>query len=91
MSLNSQVPYLYTLDGNNPDTLTITNAKSVTCYTDGAPTDITNSIGQQISLPDGVAIEMNADTGNTLSSIVIVPQGGATAYVSMLGGNGIVS
>lgn len=91
MSLNSQVPYLYTLDGNNPDTLTITNAKSVTCYTSGAPTDITNSVGQQISLPDGVAIEINADTGNTLSSIVIVPQGGATAYVSMLGGNGIVS
>ncbi len=91
MSINSQVPYLYTLDGNNPDTLTITNAKSVTCYTSGAATDITNSIGQQISLPDGVAIEMNADTGNTLSSIVIVPQGGGTAYVSMLGGNGIVT
>jgi hypothetical protein len=44
-----------------------------------------------MALPDGVAIEINADTGNTLSQIVIVPQGGAMAYVSMLGGNGVVS
>ena len=91
MSLNQQVPYLFTLDGNNPDTLTITNAKSVTCYSSGAPTDITNSDSQVMALPDGVAIEINADTGNTLSQIVIVPQGGAMAYVSMLGGNGVVS
>ena len=91
MSLNQQVPYLYTLNGDNPDTLTITNAKSITCYSSGGATDITNSDGQQMSLPDGVAIEMNADSGNTLSSVVIVPQGGVTAYVSMLGGNGAVS
>lgn len=90
MSLNSQVPYLYSVDGNDGQELTITNAKSVTCYTSGAPTDVRNSDGQVMSLPDGVTIEMNADTGNTLSTIVITPNTGATAYVSMLGGNGVV-
>jgi hypothetical protein len=91
MSLNSQVPYLYSVIGNDGEVLTITNAKSVSCYTSGAPTDITNSNGQVMSLPDGVTIEMNADTGNTLSTIVITPNTGATAYVTMLGGNGIVA
>jgi hypothetical protein len=91
MSLNRQVPYLYSVIGNSSQVLTITNATSVTCYTSGATTNITNSNGQVMSLPDGVTIEMNADTGNTLSTIVITPNTGATAYVTMLGGNGIVA
>jgi hypothetical protein len=91
MSLNQQVPYLYTLNGNTPDVLTITNAKSVTCYTSGADTDIVNSDSQSMRLPNGVAIEINADTGNTLSVITITPRTGATAYVSMLGGSGVLS
>ncbi len=87
MSLNQQTAYLYTLDGDVPDVLTITNARSVTCYTSGEDTTIENADGQSMRLPNGTAIEINADSGNTLSQIIIAPRSGATAYVSMLGGN----
>ena len=40
-----------------------------------------------MDLPDGVAIELNADTGNTFTQVIITPAGGVTTFVSMLGGN----
>jgi phage gp45-like len=87
MSENRQVPYLYTLLGDNGEYLEIEGARSITCYTSGAETNIVNSDGQDINLPDGVAIQLDADTGNTFTQVVITPKGGATAIVSMLGGN----
>jgi hypothetical protein len=87
MSENRQVPYLYTLLGDNSEYLEIEGARSITCYTSGGATNIVNSDGQDINLPDGVAIQLDADTGNTFTQVVITPEGGATAIISMLGGN----
>jgi hypothetical protein len=91
MSLNNQIPYLYTLVGASSQVLTITNARSVSVYTDGGTTSVLNSASQTMSLPDGVTMEMTCDGGNTLSNIVVTPASGATAYVAMIGGNGIVT
>jgi phage gp45-like len=87
MSQNLQVPYLYTLLGDNSEYLEIVGARSITCYTSGSGTLIENSDGQSIQLPDGVAIQLDADTGNTFTQVVITPEAGATAIISMLGGN----
>lgn len=91
MSLNSQVPYFFTLDGTTSQVLTISNARSVSIMTSGGATDVQNSAIQNISLPDGATIELNCDGGNTLSSIVVTPASGVTAYVVLIGGNGIVT
>jgi hypothetical protein len=91
MSINSQVPFLYTVVGASSKTLTITTAKSVSVLTAGGITSIQNSATQTILLPLGATIEMNADSGNTLSTITITPQAAATAYVVMIGGNGIIT
>lgn len=91
MSLNYQVPYLFTLNGGSAETLTITNAKSVSVMTTGASTSVQNSATQIISLPDGATIEMNADSGNTLSDIVISPEVAGIAYVVMIGGLGVIT
>ena len=82
---------MYTLNGGSAETLTITNAKSISVMTTGASTSVQNSATQIISLPDGATIELNADSGNTLSNIVISPEAAATAYVVMIGGNGVVT
>ena len=91
MSLNNQVPYLFTLNGGSSETLTITNAKSVSVMTTGASTSVQNSATQIISLPDGATIEMNADSGNTLSNVTISPEVAGVAYVVMIGGNGVIT
>lgn len=91
MSLNLQIPYFFTLDGTSSQVLTITNARSVSIMTSGGVTDVQNSAIQNISLPDGATIELNPDTGNTLSDIIVTPTSGTTAYVVMVGGNGIVT
>ncbi len=91
MSLNSQVPYLFTLNGGSAETLTITNARSVSVMTTGASTSVQNSATQIISLPDGATIELNADSGNTLSDVVISPEVAGIAYVVMIGGNGVIT
>lgn len=87
MSQNTQVPYLFTLDGSAGDYLEIIGARSITCYSSGGATDIENSSGQNMALPNGVSIQIDADTGNTLTLVTITPQASATSYVSMLGGN----
>jgi hypothetical protein len=91
MSVNNQVPFLYTLNGGDAETLTITNAKSISVMTTGASTTIQNSATQIISLPDGATIELNADSGNTLSNVTISPEVAGVAYVVMIGGNGIIT
>ena len=91
MSLNSQVPYLFTLVGASSQVLTITNPRSVSVYTDGGTTSVQNSASQTLSLPDTTTLEMTCDGGNTLSTIVVTPASGATAYVVLIGGNGIVT
>lgn len=91
MSVNSQVPFLYSVDSASSQTLTITTAKSISVLTAGGITSVQNSATQTISLPDGATIELNADSGNTLSTITITPQASAIAYVVMIGGNGIIT
>lgn len=91
MSLNSQIPYVYTLNGASSETLTITNARSISVMTTGASTSVQNSATQIISLPDGATIELNADSGNTLSDVVISPEVAGIAYVVMIGGNGVIT
>lgn len=91
MSLNLQIPYLFTLEGASNKVLTITNARSVSVFTDGGTTNVLNSASQTMSLPDGTTMETTCDGGNTLSNIVVTPASGAIAYVVMIGGNGIVT
>ena len=83
MSQDSQVPFLFTLSSGS---LLITRSRAFTVYTAGAATTLTNSQGQAMNLPSGITYEIQADTGNTLSDFTIAPSGGATAYVSMIGG-----
>jgi hypothetical protein len=82
MSQNKQEPFLYTLSTGN---LVIEGARSVSVYTDGGTTSVTNGISQVMTLPTTTTIELNADSGNTLNSITVTPITG-TAYVTMLGG-----
>jgi|688.fasta_scaffold546564_2 hypothetical protein len=88
MSQNPQVPFLFTLSSGS---LTITNARAITVYTSGGTTNIVNSLSQTLVLADTLTYEVTADTGNTLSTVVISPNSGATCFVSMLGGNGVVT
>jgi hypothetical protein len=88
MSQNPQVPFLFTLTSGS---LTIIYARAITVYTSGGTTNIVNSQNQTLVLADGLTYEVNADTGNTLTEVVITPNSGATCFVSMLGGNGIVN
>ena len=89
MSFNEQIPFLYTIDGASSQVLTITNAKALSVLSSGGDTTIDNGDGQTMALPDGATLEIQADTGNTLTQIVITPV--ALAYVVMIGGNGVVT
>ena len=86
MSQNTQPPFLYTVGSAN--TLTITNARSVSVLASGGTATIVNDISQTMTIPASTTIELNADTGNTLSQLVITAS--STAYVVMLGGNGVL-
>ena len=87
MSLNQQVPFLFTLTSGQ--TLTITNARSVSVLASGGTASIVNSTTQTMTIPDSTTLEMNADAGNTLSPLVITAQ--TAAYIVMIGGNGVIS
>lgn len=50
---------------------------------------VTNVDSQAMTIGDGISLDFQADSGNTLSTIVISPSGG-TAYVTMIGGNGVI-
>jgi hypothetical protein len=85
-NLNGQSPFLFTISGQ---TLTITNARAVSVLASGGAATIVNSVSQTMTIPDGTTLELNADTGNTLTQIIVTST--STAYVVMLGGNGIVA
>jgi hypothetical protein len=87
MSQNRQTPLLYTLTEGS--TLTISGARSISILSDGGTTNVVNASNQTMTLPDGVTIDMNADGGNTLSNIVVTTA--ATAYITVLGGVGVLS
>jgi hypothetical protein len=91
MSENRQVPFLYTLDGSLSQILNVTGARAISVLSQGGIIDIDNGGGQILSLPDGATLEMQADSGNTLSDLIITPDGVSLAYVVMIGGNGIVT
>ena len=91
MSYNTQNPYFYTLDGNNPDVIEIDGATSISVFADGGACQISNLITSQfINIPDGTTLELNADSGCTLALMNIVPSAGF-AYVVMLGGVGQIT
>ena len=87
MSLNKQEPFLYTITSGQ--TLTITNARSVSVLASGGTATIVNSVSQTMTIPDAPTLEVTADTGNTLSQLVITAA--SAAYIVMIGGSGIIS
>ena len=86
MSQNLQAPQLFTLTSSN--TLTLTNARSVSILASGGTATIVNAVSQTMTIPSSTTIELNADTGNTLSQLVITAS--SAAFVVMLGGNGVL-
>ena len=87
MSLNQQAPFLFTITGGQ--TLTITNARSISVLSSGGTATIVNAASQTMTIPASTTLEMNADTGNTLSQLVITAQ--TAAYIVMISGNGVIS
>ena len=86
-NLNPQTPQLFTISSS--DTLTITNARSISVLASGGTATIVNAQTQTMTIPDATTIEMQADTGNTLSTIEVTAA--TAAYIVMIGGNGIIS
>lgn len=84
MSQNRQEPYLFTLSSGN---LVIEGARSLSVYTNGGTTSVTNGVSQTLTLPASTTIELNADGGNTLDTVTVTPVTG-TAYVTFIGGFG---
>jgi hypothetical protein len=87
MSQNTQAPQLYTITSGQ--TLTINLSRSVSVLASGGTATIVNSVSQTMTIPDGTTLEMNADTGNTLSQLVITAQ--TAAYIVTLSGNAVIS
>jgi hypothetical protein len=87
MSLNSQSPFLFTITSGQ--TLTITNARSVSVLASGGTATIVNAASQTMTIPSSTTFEAQADTGNTLSDLVITAS--SSAYIVMIGGNGVIS
>jgi len=87
MSLNSQSPFLFTITSGQ--TLTISNARSVSVLASGGTATIVNAAAQTMTIPSSTTLEVQADTGNTLSQLVITAS--SSAYIVMIGGNGVIS
>ncbi len=87
MGFNEQTPFLFTLSGGQ--TLTITNSRGISVLASGGTATITNLTAQAMTIPSGTTLEMNADTGNTLTEVVITAS--SSAYIVMLGGNGVIT
>ncbi|NDD85650.1 hypothetical protein EB118_23035 [bacterium] len=87
MPLNEQVPFLFTISVGQ--TLTIINARSISVLASGGACSVVNSQSQTMTIPDGTTIEINADTGNTLTQFVVTAT--STAFVVMLGGSGAIT
>jgi hypothetical protein len=87
MSLNPQTPQLFTV--GSTDTLTITNARAISVLASGGTATIVNAASQSMTIPDATTLEMQGDSSNTLTQIVVTAAN--TAYVVMIGGNGLIS
>jgi hypothetical protein len=87
MSLNPQTPQLFTVGSS--DTLTITNARAISVLASGGTATIVNAASQSMTIPDATTLEMQGDSSNTLTQIVVTAAN--TAYVVMIGGNGLIS
>lgn len=88
MSFNPQTPFFYTALNSSNNVVTISNARAITILSTGGTTDVVNSTNQTLTIPSGSTLSIEADSGNTISTLTITPKTGATAYVTMLGGNG---
>ena len=86
---NPQTPQFFTL--STGQTLTITYSRAISVYSAGGVTNVTNNVSQTIALQSGLTLDLEADNGNTLTTTTIVAQSGATSYVTMIGGSGVVS
>ena len=87
MSLNPQTPQLFTV--GSTDTLTITNARAISVLASGGTATIVNAASQSMTIPDATTLEMQGDSSNTLTQIVVTAAN--TAYVVIIGGNGLIS
>jgi hypothetical protein len=87
MSLNPQTPQLFTVGSS--DTLTITNARAISVLASGGTATIENAASQTMTIPDATTLEMQGDSSNTLTPIVVTAAN--TAYVVIIGGNGLIS
>jgi len=87
MSLNPQTPQLFTVGSS--DTLTITNARGISVLASGGTATIVNALGQSMTIPDATTLEVQGDSSNTLTPIVVTAAN--TAFVVIIGGNAIVS
>jgi hypothetical protein len=87
MSLNPQTPQLFTI--GSTDTLTITNARAISVLASGGTATIVNAASQSMTIPDATTLEMQGDSSNTLTQIVVTAA--SAAYVVLIGGNGIIS
>jgi hypothetical protein len=87
MSANTQQPFLFTITSGQ--TLTIQYARGISVLASGGTATIVNSTSQTMTIPSSTSIELNADTGNTLTDVVITAS--SAAYVVMIGGIGTIS
>lgn len=86
-NFNQQAPQLFTISVGQ--TLTITYSRGLSILASGGAATVVNSLAQTMTIPDGTTIEIQADSGNTLTEIVITAT--STAYVVMIGGNGAIT
>lgn len=88
MSQNIQNPYFYTLDASTFDVLDVVGATSISIFNSGDDvTSVSNFItNQSINIPSNLSLDLNPDSGNTLQTLRIEPQGTNIAYVVMIGG-----
>ena len=87
MSLNPQTPQLFTI--GSTDTLTITNARAISVLASGGTATIVNEASQTMTIPDATTLDMQGDSSNTLTEIVVTAAN--TAYVVIISGNGVIS
>jgi len=87
MSLNPQTPQLFTI--GSTDTLTITNARAISVLASGGTATIVNAASQSMTIPDATTLEMQGDSSNTLTQIVVTAA--SAAYVVIISGNGVIS
>lgn len=87
MSQNLQTPQLFTV--GSTDTLTITNARAISVLASGGTATIVNIASQTMTIPNATTLDLQGDSSNTITQIEVTAAN--TAYVVIIGGNGIIS